>query len=143
MNTWSPLLLAVVPLTAAAALVIGKHCRSRKGVRGLVRGLLGLEALVLLVCIGLVAVSLSSPVVVRADEGTAGASMGSNKELAAALSTGLACIGCAIAVAVTGAAAIGAITEKPEVLGRTLIFVGLAEGIAIYGLIISFMILTG
>ena len=43
---------------------------------------------------------------------------------------------------IRGAAAIGAMAEKPELLGRTLIIVGLAEGIAIYGLIISFMILT-
>jgi V/A-type H+-transporting ATPase subunit K len=62
--------------------------------------------------------------------------------LAAALSTGLAAIGAGIAVSATGAAAVGAIAEKPEVFGRALIFVGLAEGIAIYGLIISFMILS-
>ena len=42
----------------------------------------------------------------------------------------------------TGSAAIGAIAEKPELLGRSLIFVGLAEGIAIYGLIISILILN-
>ena len=60
----------------------------------------------------------------------------------AALSTGLAAIGAGIAVGLTGAAAIGAISEKPEMLGRTLLFVGLAEGIAIYGLIISIMILA-
>jgi V/A-type H+-transporting ATPase subunit K len=62
--------------------------------------------------------------------------------LAAALSTGLAAIGAGIAVSATGAAAIGAIAEKPESFGRALIFVGLAEGIAIYGLIISFMVLN-
>jgi V/A-type H+-transporting ATPase subunit K len=63
--------------------------------------------------------------------------------IGAGLATGLAAIGAGIAVAITGSAAIGGITQKPEILGRTLIFVGLAEGIAIYGLIISFMILTG
>jgi V/A-type H+-transporting ATPase subunit K len=63
--------------------------------------------------------------------------------LAAALATGLAAIGAGIAVGIAGAAAIGAISEKPELLGRTLIFVGLAEGIVIYGLIISFIILGG
>jgi len=63
--------------------------------------------------------------------------------LAAALSTGMACLGAGIAVSATGAAAVGAIAEKPESFGRSLIFVGLAEGIAIYGLIISFMILNG
>jgi V/A-type H+-transporting ATPase subunit K len=42
----------------------------------------------------------------------------------------------------TGAAAIGAIAEKPEAFGRSLIFVGMAEGIAIYGLVISFLVLN-
>jgi V/A-type H+-transporting ATPase subunit K len=61
--------------------------------------------------------------------------------LAAALSTGLACIGAGIAVGGSGAAAVGATAEKPESFGRSLIFVGLSEGIAIYGLIISFLVL--
>lgn len=61
--------------------------------------------------------------------------------LAAALSTGLASVGAGIAVAVSGSAAIGAISENESLLGKTVIFVGLAEGIAIYGLIISIMIL--
>ncbi|HLJ73421.1 MAG TPA: ATP synthase subunit C [Thermoanaerobaculia bacterium] len=60
---------------------------------------------------------------------------------AAALSAGLAALGAAYAVAVVGAAAMGAVAEKPETAGRALIFVGLAEGIAIYGLIIAIMIL--
>jgi V/A-type H+-transporting ATPase subunit K len=67
----------------------------------------------------------------------------SGRALGAALATGLATIGAGIAVGITGSAAIGGITQKPEILGRSLIFVGLAEGIAIYGLIISFMILSG
>jgi V/A-type H+-transporting ATPase subunit K len=62
--------------------------------------------------------------------------------LAAAISTGLACVGAGIAVAGSGAAAVGAIAEKPEAFGRSLIFVGLSEGIAIYGLIISFLVLN-
>lgn len=61
--------------------------------------------------------------------------------IAAALVAGLAAIGAAYAVAVVGAAAMGAVAEKPETAGRALIFVGLAEGIAIYGLIIAIMIL--
>src|SRR5512140_2339108 len=62
--------------------------------------------------------------------------------LAAAISTGLACVGAGIAVAGSGAAAVGAIAEKPESFGRSLIFVGLSEGIAIYGLIIAFLVLN-
>src|SRR5208282_5169312 len=73
----------------------------------------------------------------------AAAVVGQNRFLGAAIATGLAAIGSGIAVGIAGAAAIGAIAEKPELLGRTLIFVGLAEGIVIYGLIISFMILRG
>lgn len=69
-------------------------------------------------------------------------STNSSANLGAAIAVGLATIGAGIAVGVTGAAAIGGITQKPEVFGRSLVFVGLAEGIAIYGLIISFMILT-
>jgi len=61
--------------------------------------------------------------------------------MAAALSTGLAAIGAGIAVAIVGSAAMGAIAERPEIMGKSIIFVGLAEGIAIYGLIISIMIL--
>ncbi|MCJ7790516.1 MAG: ATP synthase subunit C, partial [Candidatus Atribacteria bacterium] len=45
------------------------------------------------------------------------------------------------AVAVVGSSAIGAISEDPNIVGKTIIFVGLAEGIAIYGLIVSIMIL--
>lgn len=60
----------------------------------------------------------------------------------AALAVGLACIGSAYAVARIGSAAIGAVSEKPELMGRTLVFIGLAEGIAIYGLIIAIMILN-
>ena len=62
--------------------------------------------------------------------------------LAAALATGLSALGAGIAVASVGSAAIGALAEKPELLGRTLIMIGLAEGIAIYGLIISILILN-
>jgi V/A-type H+-transporting ATPase subunit K len=63
------------------------------------------------------------------------------KSLSAAISVGLGSIGAAYAVGATGSAAIGVIAEKPETFGRVLIFVGLAEGVAIYGLIIAFMVL--
>lgn len=62
--------------------------------------------------------------------------------IAAALSTGLATIGTGYAVGSVGSAALGAVSEDPKMLGKTLIYVGLGEGIAIYGLIISIMILS-
>jgi V/A-type H+-transporting ATPase subunit K len=60
----------------------------------------------------------------------------------AALATGMSSLGAGYAVAKVGTAAIGALAEKPELFGRLLIFVGLAEGIAIYGLIVSILILN-
>jgi V/A-type H+-transporting ATPase subunit K len=73
---------------------------------------------------------------------TTGVSSGEGlRFIGAALSTGMASIGAGIAVAASGAAAIGAISEDQQLLGKTIIFVGLSEGIAIYGLIISIMIL--
>lgn len=62
--------------------------------------------------------------------------------IAAALAVGLAAIGSGIAVAVVASSAVGAISENPGLLGKTVIFAGLAEGIAIYGLIVAIMILS-
>ncbi len=61
--------------------------------------------------------------------------------IAAAISTGMSCLGGGIAVASAASAALGAISEDPSALGKSLIFVGLAEGVCLYGLIISFMII--
>ncbi|HRH82253.1 MAG TPA: ATP synthase subunit C [Thiobacillaceae bacterium] len=57
------------------------------------------------------------------------------------LPTGLAAIGAGIALGPVGAAALAVIAEKPEMFGRTLIYMGLAEGIAIYGLVMSILLL--
>jgi V/A-type H+-transporting ATPase subunit K len=62
--------------------------------------------------------------------------------IGAGIPTGLSTIGAGIAVGPIGAASLAAITEKPETLGRTLIYLGLAEGIAIYGLVISILLLN-
>lgn len=62
--------------------------------------------------------------------------------MAAAIAAGAAALGAAYAVAHVGSSAVGALAEKPELIGRVLILVGLAEGIAIYGLIIAILILN-
>jgi V/A-type H+-transporting ATPase subunit K len=59
---------------------------------------------------------------------------------AAAAASGLSALAAGYAVAQVGTAAVGALAEKPELFGRMLILVGLAEGIAIYGLIIAVLI---
>jgi len=110
--------------------------------RAVVGGMLSVNGLIVVLALALVLL-MGSPVGVAAESADAVAPVDSGRSLGAALATGLACIGAGIAVGIAGAAAIGGITEKPEILGKALIFVGLAEGIAIYGLIISFMILNG
>jgi V/A-type H+-transporting ATPase subunit K len=98
---------------------------------------LGLAATALLVAVG--------PALAAGPAG-AGVAAGSDAWsfglVAAAISTALAALGAGFAVARVGTAAIGALAEKPELFGRLLIFVGLAEGIAIYGLIVSILILN-
>jgi V/A-type H+/Na+-transporting ATPase subunit K len=61
--------------------------------------------------------------------------------LGAGLPTGLAAVGAGLAVGPVGAASLAIISEKPEMFGRTLIYLGLAEGIAIYGLVVTILLL--
>ena len=61
--------------------------------------------------------------------------------LGAAIAVATSSIGAAIAVAYTGSAAIAAISERPELFGRAIVIVGLAEGIAIYGLIVAVILI--
>lgn len=65
------------------------------------------------------------------------------KYIGAALSTGLGTIGTGIAVGGAAPAAIGAISENDKSFSKALIFVALGEGVAIYGLLISILILFG
>src|SRR5512133_416608 len=110
--------------------------------RSLILGLNSFNILLGLMALGFVAFWLASPSPAFASGLAQEATADQFASLAAAISTGLASVGAGIAVSGTGAAAIGAIAEKPESFGRSLIFVGLGEGIAIYGLIISFLVLN-
>lgn len=140
MNLLNYVSLLLIIAGLAAVIWAGRSKRSRHMIRTLVGALVSMNGLVVLLSLGMILFSLSNPVAVLAQTGTTVSA--DNTAMGAALATGLACIGAGIAVGIAGAAAIGGITEKPEILGRSLIFVGLAEGIAIYGLIISFMILS-
>lgn len=116
----------------------------RRGLKGKnARRLMGINITALFGLL-IVATILLMPVSAMAADGaqTAETDGGGLRYLAAALSTGLASIGAGIAVASTGSAALGAISEDSKLLGKTLIFVGLAEGIAIYGLIVTILILN-
>lgn len=60
--------------------------------------------------------------------------------IAMALSVGLACIGCGVAIASAAPAAIGAVSEDPKAFGKAMIFVGLAESVSLFGLLIAILI---
>jgi V/A-type H+-transporting ATPase subunit K len=112
--------------------------------QNLVSGFKRYNLFLILMALGIGAVWLISPQTVLAAGIVAEqAAADPYASLAAGISTGLAALGAGVAVSGTGAAAIGAIAEKPEALGRSLIFVGLAEGVAIYGLLIAFLVLFG
>jgi V/A-type H+-transporting ATPase subunit K len=139
------LLVGLIPLVPAVIYFMMDHKKDLTvGTKRLVTGLNGFNAIVGLMAAGVGITWLLSPSTVMAAglQQAAAAASDPYATLAAAISTGLACIGAGIAVANTGAAAVGAIAEKPESFGRALIFVGLGEGIAIYGLIISFLVLN-
>ena len=76
-----------------------------------------------------------------ADTATASGFSEGLKYFSAAFSTAIATLATAKAVSSVGSSAVGAVSEDPSLLGKTLIFVGMAEGIAIYGMIISILIL--
>ena len=61
--------------------------------------------------------------------------------IGAGIPTALATVGAGLAVGPVGAASLAVIAEKPEMFGRTLIYLGLAEGIAIYGLVVTILLL--
>ena len=82
------------------------------------------------------------------DHGTAGADMSTTQAgvmkfglIAAAIAFGLGAIGAGIAISHVGAAAMGAVAEKPEIAGQALIFVALAGGLVVFGFITALMIL--
>jgi V/A-type H+-transporting ATPase subunit K len=135
-------LVGLTPVIPALFYVIqnGKANPS-KSLSRLVTGFNTFNFLVGMMAAGLAAVWLASPSSVLAAGAAQSGNVDQYQTLAAALATGLACIGGGIAVGGSGAAAIGATAEKPETFGRALLFVGLAEGIAIYGLVLSFIIL--
>ncbi len=94
-----------------------------------------------LIAVTAVVLGFAAPGWAQAQGGT-GSSVAGWAFFSAALVTGLSGIGAGIAVAYVGAAAVGAISEKPEVAGKTILYVGLAEGIAILGFGIAFIILS-
>ena len=96
-------------------------------------------ALMVVMAVGAAAEAPEAAAAATATASDAGQGMGF---LAAALATGLSCLGAGIAIASTAPAAIGAFSEDPKAFGKALIFVVLGEGVALYGLLISILLIN-
>lgn len=133
--------LVGLPVSLAFFLLVLRLLRRRR--RSDLMLLLGLNALLVCGAIVLLLLALTgdpaaaAPAVadVPADGGNWAALIG------AAISVAGSSIGAAIAVAYTGSAALAALSERPEIFGRAMVIVGLAEGIAIYGLIVAIILI--
>ena len=135
-------LVGLIPVIPAVVYVLQNSKTSpAKALARLVTGFNAFNFIIGMMAAGLAMAWFASPTAVLAAGAAQEGAGDPYLTLAAALSTGLASIGAGIAVGGSGAAAVGATAEKPESFGRSLIFVGLSEGIAIYGLMISFIIL--
>lgn len=135
MNIW----LIALPASAAVALVSLAQLRGSP-----VRSLARLRRLnVLLAAVALAVFMLA----IGAGPGNAQSAGDSTADsawaalLGSAIAVAGSSIGAAIAVAYTGSAALAAISERPELFGRAMVIVGLAEGIAIYGLIVAVILM--
>lgn len=138
MNIILTVLFALIGLTVIVPIALYYKTGKRKGKECLLMNAISFFSVLGL---GIVCV-LGGGVSALAAGETATTSIGEGfKFIGAALSTGLSGIGGGIAVASAASAAIGAMSENEKIMGKTLIFVALAEGIALYGLVISILIL--
>jgi V/A-type H+-transporting ATPase subunit K len=141
-------LLALMTLSVAGIVVLGlflEFSPPRSGIqaRRWFKGTVGANlALFVMAQVGLLILGMQDVMAQTAAAAPREVSVGLGLALIGiGIPTGLASIGAALAVGPVGAAAIAAITEKPETFGRSLVYLGLAEGIAIYGLVLSILML--
>ncbi len=139
MSTWLIALPALLAVGIASSWLLRRHGRRGLAVVLLADGLLLVASLVLLVLA--VAVEPSTAAQVAGVAAADAASANGSALIGAAIAVAGSSIGAAIAVAYTGSAALAAMSERPEIFGRAMVIVGLAEGIAIYGLIISVILI--
>ena len=135
MLTW----LIEVPVLALVAAGVGVELRRRprRGLR-----IVTMLNLVLLVGAGVLAVlALTANPSAAATTTSSGSSFGGQALIGAAIAVAGSSIAAGIAVAYTGSAALATMSERPEMFGRSMVIVGLAEGIAIYGLVVSIILI--
>ncbi|MGW0771169.1 ATP synthase subunit C [Streptomyces sp. NPDC002676] len=134
MLTWLIVLPVLVAVLGAVRLL--RRRRTRYAFRWLLATNLALLAGACVV----LATALAGPAQASAQAAAAGGVNGSAL-IGAAIAVAGASIGAAIAVAYTGAAALAALSERPEMFGRAMVIVGLAEGIAVYGLVVAILLI--
>ena len=139
--------VAGLPLIAGAvvlARVVTRRGRSGLYILAAIGAVLMIGAVVLLVAAltaGPAGAAVAAVAAKSAAASASGTSSGTGALLGAAIAVAGSTIGAGIAVAYAGAAALAALSERPELFGRAMVIVGLAEGIAIYGLIIGIILI--
>lgn len=134
----------IVTLPVAGALVAATVALARREPRRALSRLGALNAVLVVAGVAALVVALTADPGVAQEAGAAaeaGSSAAGMALIGAAIAVAGSSIGAAIAVAYTGSAALAAISERPELFGRAMVIVGLAEGIAIYGLIVAVLML--
>jgi V/A-type H+-transporting ATPase subunit K len=127
-----PVLIAVGAITVALA---------RRRPRAVTRILVWANGLVLIAALAILTMAAEGYASIPASMQEEPAGAGGTALLAASIAVAGSSLGAAIAVAYTGAAALAAMSERPELFGRAMVIVGLAEGIAIYGLIVAIILI--
>jgi V/A-type H+-transporting ATPase subunit K len=140
MLTW------LIALPALLLVSAGTHLALRRGRRPLRWLPVANGGLLLLALVFLVLAARAEPSAAATSTALSGAVAATTPAngsalIGAAIAVAGSSIGAAIAVAYTGSAALAAISERPELFGRAMVIVGLAEGIAIYGLIVSVILI--
>lgn len=140
------LILSCTAVFSTIVLGVAMRRARFKGSKKLLTGIIALSCLLLFVgaAVSLAAFPASAADVAGGSTATSPVQSSSNGMgfIGMALATGLACIGAGIAVGSVGSAAIGLVGEQPGAIGTTLIYIGLAEGVAIYGIVVSILILN-
>lgn len=151
MNIWLPALLIALPATALVPAV------RRRDPRAAIKVAVGSMVAVFAVALAVLALTAASAGDARAepdrvvatapaqadgaaDATTSGVDSGA-AFIGAAIAVAASAIGAGIAIAYAGSAALAAVSEQPDLFGRAMVVVGLAEGVAIYGLIVAVLIL--
>jgi V/A-type H+-transporting ATPase subunit K len=149
MNVWLLVLVLLAPLGVGFAIARGRPAVT------VVRLLIGSVAATFLVALVVLAVAVSTAGGARADAPSTGEPQSvpivqtaattpvdsGSAFIGAAVAVAASALGAGIAIAYAGSAALAAVSERPELFGRAMVVVGLAEGVAIYGLIVAVLIL--